>query len=203
MKLHYLKGTCSVGIHALLVEIGKPFEVSEAIRRGTPGHEKYAAINPKGKVPALSLDDGTVITEYPAVSLYLARTNPEKGLIGTDLMSEIRTLEMIDYLVSTVHMQGYTLVRRPDRFTPSEADHAAVQAIGRQIFSEGMGLAERELDGREWLFGSLGIADFALFYLEYWAVNNGDVEIGPNCRAHYERIAARPGITEVIRLQKS
>ncbi|MBN9426336.1 MAG: hypothetical protein J0H09_07500 [Burkholderiales bacterium] len=198
MKLYFLPGACSIGIHALLAEIGKPFEIKKAARSGTPEFEAYARVNAKGKVPALLRDDGSLLTEFPVIALYLARVNPERGLIPTDIEGEIRVLEMTEYLVSTVHMQGYTRVRRPDKFTPNEADHAAVKAQGLEIFQAGLDRAERQINGKDWLFEEMTIADFALFYLEHWTVVNGIGSLGPHCQAHHDRLWSKVAIRRAI-----
>ena len=198
MKLYFLPGACSIGIHALLAEIGKPFEIEKAARPGTPEFETYKRVNPKGKVPALIRDDGSLLTEFPVIALYLARINPDRGLIPTDVEGEIRVLEMTEYLVSTVHMQGYTRARRPEKFSPSESDHAAVKAFGLGIYQAGLDRAERQINGRDWLFEKMTIADFALFYLERWSVLNGIGSLGPHCRAHHERLWSRIEIRRAI-----
>lgn len=198
MKLYFLPGACSIGIHALLAEIGEPFEIEKAARAGTPEFEAYQRINPKGKVPALLRDDGSLLTEFPVIALYLARTHPEMALIPTDVEGEIRVMEMTGHLVSTVHMQGYTRARRPEKFAPSESDHEAVKAQGREIFQAGLDRAERQIGGKDWLFEKKSIADFALFYLEHWASVNGIGSLGPNCRSHHERLWSNTKIRRVI-----
>lgn len=198
MKLYFLPGACQIGIHALLAEIGKPFEIEKAARPGTPEFERYTQINPKGKVPALIRDDGSLLTEFPVIALYLARMNPERELIPTDLEGEIRVLEMAEYLVSTVHMQGYTRARRPEKFTPNEADHAAVRAQGLKIFQAGLDRAERQIGGKDWLFEKMTIADFALFYLEHWSVLNGIGALGPACQAHHDRLWSKEEIRRAV-----
>lgn len=198
MKLFFLPGACSIGIHALLAEIGHPFEIEKAARPGTPEFEAYQRINPKGKVPALIRDDGSLLTEFPVIALYLARINPERGLIPKDVEGEIRVLEMTEHLVSTVHMQGYTRVRRPEKFTLSESDHAAVKAFGLGVFQAGIDRAERQINGKDWLFEQMSIADFALFYLEHWSVVNGIGSLGPNGLAHHDRLWSRIDIRRAI-----
>lgn len=198
MKLYFLAGACSIGIHALLAEIGQPFSIEKAARPGTPEFEAYTRVNPKGKVPALIRDDGSLLTEFPVVALYLARMHPERGLIPTDIEGEIRVLEMTEYLVSTVHMQGYTRVRRPEKFTPSESDHASVKALGLGIFQAGLERAERQINGKDWLFEQMSIADFALFYLAHWSVLNGIGSLGPNCQAHHDRLWSKIAIRRAI-----
>jgi glutathione S-transferase len=198
MKLYFLPGACSIGIHALLTEIGEPFEIERAARPATPEFEAYKQVNPKGKVPALIRDDGSLLTEFPVIALYLARLHPERGLIPTDLEGEIRVLEMTEHLVSTVHMQGYTRVRRPEKFAPSATDHPAVQEFGLGVFQAGLDRAERQINGKDWLFDTLTIADFALFYLEHWSVVNGIGSLGHNCKAHHNRLWSRTEIRRAL-----
>jgi glutathione S-transferase len=203
MKLYFLPGACSIGIHALLAEIGQPFAIEKAARPGAPEFEAYTRINPKGKVPALVRNDGSLLTEFPVVALYLARMNPERELIPTDIEGEIRVLEMTEHLVSTVHMQGYTRARRPEKFAPSESDHAAVKAQGLGIFQAGLERAERQINGKDWLFEKMSIADFALFYLEHWSVVNGIGSLGHACQAHHDRLWSKIEIRRAIESELS
>ncbi len=80
MKLYWGPHTCAIGIHVLLEEIGKPYETEKLDVGGGGGATRlqpFAAVNPKGKVPTLVCDDGTVLTEFGAIAIWLARTNPE------------------------------------------------------------------------------------------------------------------------------
>ena len=75
MKLYYMPGACSIGIHVLLEEIGKPYEAQLVnLREGGQFKPEFTAVNPKSKVPTLVRDDGSVLTEYPAIAWWLART---------------------------------------------------------------------------------------------------------------------------------
>src|SRR4028119_277176 len=89
MDLYYSPGACSIGIHVLLEEIGKPYT---AHKLSFPDREQYKpeflAINPKAKVPTLVRDDGTVLTEFPAIATWLALTNRDK--IGRAVQQECR-----------------------------------------------------------------------------------------------------------------
>jgi len=78
MKLYYAPGACSRGIHGLLEEIGKPYETAAVkFAEGAQYKPEFTAINPKSKVPTLVRDDGSVLTEFPAIAYWLARTNPQ------------------------------------------------------------------------------------------------------------------------------
>src|ERR1700720_4401269 len=104
MKLMYSPGACSIGIHVLLEEIGKPYEAQLVnLREGGQFKTEFTSINPKSKVPTLVRDDGSVLTEYGAIARWLARTHPEAALLPQDPDSEARAIELLDYVVGTVH----------------------------------------------------------------------------------------------------
>ena len=198
MKLYYAPGACSIGIHVLLEEIGKPYEVQRLnFQEGEQRKPEFQRVNPKGKVPTLVRDDGSVLTEFPAVAWWLALTNPEKDLLPRDPEGQARALEAMDHVVGTVHGQGFGRMFRPDAFAPSESDHEAVKARGREMFAGGLNLLDGRLAGKDYVLGSFSIADAALFYVEFWAGRLG-VELPPNCAAHLERMKARPAVKRVM-----
>ena len=91
MKLYYAPGACSIGIHVLMEEIGKPYEaVKLDTKSGENTRPPFIDLNPKGKVPTVQRDDGTVLTEYPVIAHYLAETNPGAGLLPKDGESKLR-----------------------------------------------------------------------------------------------------------------
>ena len=113
MKLMYSPGACSIGIHVLLEEIGKPYEAQLVnLREGAQFKPEFTSVNPKSKVPTLVRDDGSVLTEYPAIAYWLARTNPDKKLLPDDVDGQARVLEALDYAVATIHMQGFSRLFR-------------------------------------------------------------------------------------------
>ena len=82
MKLYYSPGACSLGIHVLLEEIGKPYQTEIVnLREGAQFRPEFTSVNPKSKVPTLQRDDGSVLTEFPAIAVWLARTNPASAPI--------------------------------------------------------------------------------------------------------------------------
>src|SRR6516162_5442978 len=85
MKLYYSPGACSIGIHALLEEIGKPYQLEQVnLREGAQFKPPYTAVTPKAKVPALERDDGSVLTEFPVIARWLGREVIEKGFAVLD-----------------------------------------------------------------------------------------------------------------------
>ena len=170
MKLLYSPGACSLGIHLLLEEIGKPYEAELVnLREGAQFQPAFTTVNPKSKVPTLIRDDGSVLTEFPAIAFWLARTNPQAKLLPDDLESQVRALEAMDYVVSTIHMRGFTLMFRPDVLSPAPEGAEAAKARGREIFTNGLAVMNQALAGKDYVVGSYSIADAALFYVEFWA----------------------------------
>lgn len=84
MELNYSPGTCSLSIHTLLEEIGKRYGKAAISPRGgdqyTPGCTKG---NRKSKMPALVHDDGSILTEAPAIALWITQSNPRARLLPT------------------------------------------------------------------------------------------------------------------------
>lgn len=196
MKLCYAPGACSIGIHMLLEEIGVPFDTQRInIREGEQFAESYVAISPKSKVPSLVRNDGSVLTEFPAIAFWLARTHPEKGLLGDGPEGEARALEIIDYAVSTIHMQGFSRIFRASKFTPRAEDEAWVQERGKEIVQNALKVVDGLLAGKTFALGDrFTIADAALFYVLFWACDRVKLDVPAGCGAYYARLKARPSV---------
>ena len=198
MKLLYAPGACSIGIHVLLEEIGKPYEaVAVNLREGAQFKPDFTSVNPKSKVPTLVRDDGAILTEYPAIAYWLARSNPFSNLLPDNLDLQARALELMDYCVATIHMQGFARQFRTSNFTPNPADEDVVKARGKEIAEKGFALLNEALAGKDYAVGPFSIADSAMFYVEFWAKRVGIV-LPANCAAHLERMLARPAVQRTL-----
>ena len=199
MKLFYSPGACSIGIHLLLEEIGKPYEaVKLDLKSGEQSKPPFSDINPKGKVPTIVRDDGSVLTEYPVIAHWLAKTNPAAGLLPKEDDAELTAASATDYCVATVHMQGFARLFRPGNFTPNEADHDAVKARGRELVEKAYGILDGALGGKEWVAGEFSYADTALFYVEFWGAKRMGMQLPPHLAAHLERVLARPAARRTL-----
>ena len=191
MKLYYSPGACSVSPHIVLLEAGLPYTLEKVDLKAkkTAGGADYLAINSKGAVPALELDDGRVLTEGPAVVQYLADLKPETGLApraGT--FERYQLMEILNYITSEVH-KGFGPLFNPA--TSAEVREATVAALAKKF---------------DWLTGYLGkknfllgdtftVADAYLFTLLNWT---GFVKIDlskwPALAAYHARVAQRPKV---------
>ncbi|MEA2732017.1 MAG: glutathione S-transferase [Acetobacteraceae bacterium] len=198
MKLYYAPGACSIGIHVLLEEVGKPYEMERVnLQQGEQYKPPFIGLNPKSKVPTLARDDGSVLTEFPAIAYWLARSNPFANLLPDDIDQQARALELLDYAVSTVHMQGFGRQFRAANFTPNAADEEAVKTKGKDIAEKGFSLIDKALEGKDYAVGKFSIADAAVFYVEFWSKRVG-MTLPANCAAHLDRMLARPAVQRVM-----
>ena len=134
--------------------------------------------------------------------MWLALTNPDKHLLPTDPEGIARALEAVNYIVASIHMQGFTRLWLPIHFSPNEADHPAIREKGRQIFEKGLAHFNEQLEGRDYLGGeSPSIADAALFYVSFWKVNRMKQNPTSNVGAHYARMCHRPAVARALLIE--
>lgn len=193
--LCYAKKTCSIGIHVLMEEIGMPYDLRIVdFSKGEQKTPEYKALNPKGKVAALVRDDGSVLTEYAAIAMWLAMTHPEKKLMPTDPEGIARTIEAMDFIVGTVHMLSWRLWRRPDAYSDSPEEHEQLRVRGKAAMMAALEVVDAQLEGKDYLMGDFSIADTALYYNEYWATDVAGWTLPKNVQAHFERMKTRPSV---------
>lgn len=163
-----------MAVHVVLEEIGAPFTLQEvSTARGQTQHPDFLAINPKGYVPVLEIPSETqILTELPAILVYLAKQHPASGLLpSTSAIEQARVHEWLAWLAGWVHGVGYGGIWRPQRFcAQDEAMHDAIRANGRRVVQEAYASIEQTLaDGRRWAVATgYSIADPFLLVLYRW-----------------------------------
>lgn len=198
IKFFMTPGSCTTGIHILLEELDLLFEVHPVnLLAGDHKKPEYVAINPKSTIPTLEDDGGRAITEFQAIAYWLARRYPKAGLLSDNLEDEVRILEVMDYAVGTIHMQGFARIFTTDKFTPNEADYEAVKQQGREIIDEAFAVINDALASRDYVVGKFSIADAALFYTEFWA-DRSDIGLPEHCERHYRTMLNRPAVRRVL-----
>lgn len=199
MKLFFAPGACSVGLHIILNEIGKPFELAFVNTKQADNLKPaYLAINPKGKVPALIRDNGKLLTEFPNIALYLGRSAPEAGLLPADLDGQAEVLEVMDYICGTVHPLGYTREFRVGRFAKDKDDEARVIAQATEAREGYLKVLEAAFKGPWYMGEQYTVADAALFFLEAWTVARTATPLPPKLAAHYQAMLARPAVKKAL-----
>lgn len=200
MKLYFAPGACSLSPHIALREAGLPFTLEQVdIFTGkTAGGEDFAAINPKGYVPALKLEDGSVLTEGAAIVQYIADLAPSVGLAPLPATLErARLQEWLNFLASELH-KAFSPLFRPG--TSEAGRQEARAAIARRL-----GHIETELaDGRSYLLGdAFSVADIYLFVIAGWAEGK-DIPLStwPRLTALLERVASRNSVREALNAER-
>ena len=198
MKLYFSPGSCSLSPHIVLRETGLPFELVQVDNRAkkTRNGEDFWAINPKGMVPTLALDDGQFLTEGPAIVQYVADRKPEAGLVppaGT--MQRYRVIEWLNYVTSEMH-KGFTPIFRantPENYKP----------VARENLATRLAYLDKHLVDRPYLTGdTYTIADTYLFVTLTWAARASiDISIYPNVKAFFDRVLARPKVQEAMKAE--
>lgn len=169
-KLYYSPGAVSLATHIALEELGRPYELEPIqIREGQQRSERYLKIHPLGRLPALEVAPGVILTETPALLGYVADLAPELGLLPQDVLSRARAGEWMSLLASAVHV-AFISFFRPDRYTSDDAAMAALKVDGKQRFFDLLLHVESRLPESGFVLGehySLCDAYLSVFYL--WA----------------------------------
>jgi glutathione S-transferase len=198
MKLYLTPGSCSTGIHILLEELELVFEAHLVnLLAGTQNSPEYLAINPKATIPTLVRNDGSALTEFQAIAYWLARSYPKAQLLPGDPDGDARIIELMDYVVGTIHGQGFARIFTTDKFTPNLADLEPVKAQGLNIVNQGFAVINEFLPAEGYATGAFSIADAALFYVEFWADKTG-ITLPENCLKHYRLMLSRPVVRRVL-----
>ena len=128
LTFYYAPGTCALATHLALEYSGAPYEAKRLdFKQQQQRSPEYLKLNPKGRVPALVTDRG-VLTETPALLLFIAQAHPQSGLAPLDdpfLLAKMN--EFNSYLCSTVHV-NHAHKGRGYRWVDAE-DTAAIQAM--------------------------------------------------------------------------
>ncbi|ANJ68043.1 glutathione S-transferase [Halothiobacillus diazotrophicus] len=198
MKFYMTPGSCTTGIHILLEELDLLFEVYRVdLLAGDHKKPEFLALNPKATIPLLVDDSGRAITEFPAIAYWLARRYPKAGLLSDNLDDEVRILETMDFVVSTLHMQGFARIFTTEVFTANPDEHEAVRQRGQDIVTAGFAVIAGQLGEASTVVGRFSIADAALFYTEFWADHLG-IPMPEACARHYRAMLSRPAVRRVL-----
>ena len=173
MTLYFSSGASSLASHIGLEETGAPYEIKPILlAKGQQRTEAYLKINPRGKVPALSVD-GKILIENTAILTYLARRFPEKRLMPTDPAEEARCIAAMCWFSSIVH-PSFQRSMRPERFAEGEVAQAAVKETGRKSFWANCQEIDSMFQENDWIMGSeyTLVDPYALVFYG-WGVRGG------------------------------
>lgn len=198
MKLYYAPGVCSLSPHIVLKEAGLPFEAVKVDNKNktTENGDDYRAINPLGYVPLLQLDDGTRITEGPAIVQYIADLAPDKKLAPPNGTLERTRLQVwLNFVTSELH-KGFSPL-----FNASMPEEA--KKIFRDRLATRFAHLDKHLASNEYLMGKeFSVADAYAFVVSNWA-SRVDVDLSAyaNVLAWRKRVGARPAVQAAMKAE--
>lgn len=202
--LYYAPQTCAMAVHIVLEHLGSPYQ---AVRLDFKSNQQrspdYLAINPKGRVPALVTERG-VLTETPALLLYLAQQHPDAGLAPLDDPFALAELQAVNtWLCSTVHV-AHAHRPRAYRWADDAAAQAAMQAKVPQNMAECFDTLETGLLRGPWVMGErFTVADPYLYTIGGWLAGDGvDIARYPRVADHRQRMEALPAVQRVLALHR-
>ena len=200
LRLYYAPGTCALATHIALEEAGAPYE-AQRIDFGAQAQRSpdYLAVNPKGRVPALVTDAGT-LTETPALLVYVAQQFPAAELAPlSDPFALAQAQEFNSYLCATVHV-AHAHGRRGTRWADDTASHEDMKRKVPATMTECFTLIEEKMLKGPWVMGErYTICDPYLFTIATWLEGDG-VDVGklPRVMEHRRRMLARPAVQKVV-----
>jgi glutathione S-transferase len=197
MKLYFSPGACSLHPHIALREIGATFDLVRVDLRAHKTHDgkDYYAINPKGYVPALELDDGSILTEGAVIDQYVADRKPETKLLPPPgSFARYRVQEWLNFISAEIHKAFGPLFGGSD-----EAKEQARAKIAKRF-----DLVAKELDSRAYLVGdTFTVADAYLFNMLTWTQFTGiDLAKWPTLQAFFSRVQQRPAVQAALAAEK-
>ncbi len=194
LKLFTAKMTCAMASHIALEEAGADYEIAPVdFGRNQQREPDYLAVNPKGRVPALVTDRG-VLTETPAILVYIAQTHPDAGLAPLDDPFALAQLQAFNsYLCATVHV-AHAHGRRGTRWADDPAAWEAMKAKLPDSMTQCFRLIEDEMLQGPWVLGEhYSVCDPYLYTVANWLKVDGvDIADFPKTADHFRRVAERP-----------
>jgi len=198
MKLYYSPGVCSLAPHIVLRETNTPFDLVKVDlnAKKTEDGRDYWQISPAGYVPALELDDGTVLTEGPAIMQYIAdradamHLAPRNGSI-----ERYRLQSWLNFVTSELH-KGFGVLFNSKM--PEEG-----KAVAREVLLARIGVVDKHLGSNAYLLGKdYTLADAYLFNVISWSKPlKLDLSGFRNVSDHQSRVAARPAVKAAMKAE--
>ena len=197
MKLYYAPGACSQAPHILMHEIGISHDAVRVDLRAKTLEDgsDYLAINPKGAVPAIELDNGEVLTENAVVLQYLGdRAADDTAFPGLGSIRRYRVLEWVNFITTELHKSFSPL------FSPLASDET--KAFFRQALAKKFDYVDSQLGDGPFLMGdTLTIADPYLFVMCRWGDRMLGLDKWPSLAAFHGRMMERPSVRNVLRFE--
>jgi len=196
MKLYYATGTISIAVVIALEEAGLPYDaIAVDFAAGAQSAPDYLALNPKGRVPALVLDDGTVLTETGALLDYVAALAPAARLTPDTATDAAHMRAVMYYLASTMHV-AHAHKMRGTRWADKQSSIDDMRAKVPDTMRDCAAFVSSDCLRGDYVLGdAFSIADPYLFVVCTWLEGDGvDVTAFPEITGFMNRMDARKSV---------
>ena len=196
LKLHFAPGTISIAVAIALEEAGVPYEAIKIdFKSAEQTQPDYLSINPKGRVPALTLENGSVLTETGALLDYIADIAPDAGLTPNDPQAAAHMRATMYYLASTMHV-AHAHKMRGTRWARNQSSFDDMTAMVPQTMAACAGYVEAEILQGDFVLGdTFSIADPYLFIVCNWLKGDSvDVSLYPKIQNFMAVMEQRPSV---------
>jgi glutathione S-transferase len=197
--LYTAPGTCALASHIALEEAGATYTAERLdFKNSQQTTAQYLAINPKGRVPALVTERGT-LTETPAILAFIASSFPKAKLAPEDSFAYAQVQSFNSYLCSTVHI-NHAHKMRGYRWAADETSFADMKRKVPETMAASFKLIERDMLKGPWVMGEqFTICDPYLYTISGWLEGDGvDLATLPQVAAHRRRMEERPAVHKVL-----
>ncbi len=198
MKLYYAPGACSLSPHIVLQESGLKHTVAKTNLKDKTFDDggDYKLKNPHGYVPALELDDGTILTEGPAIVQYIADKVPEKKLAPANGTLDRTKMQGWLNFVSTELHKGFSPL-----FNPAMPEEA--KKLFRDRLMQRFEVLDKHFATNQYICGKdFSVPDAYLFTVLNWTKpTNMDISSFKNLTAYHARIGARPAVQSAMKAE--
>ena len=189
MKLYYSPGACSLADHIALHEAGLPFDCErvDLKTKKTETGADFNTVNPKGYVPALTLDSGETLSENIAILDWI--TDEAGTLASAGATGHTHLLEALAFISTEIHKSF-----KP--FFAGGSDEDKKKAA--DVILKRMTYLADTMKG-DFLFGSdVSAADCYLFVMLLWAKKN-NLEVPAKLADFRDRMMVRPAVEKAMR----
>jgi glutathione S-transferase len=201
ITLYYSPGACSLAPHIVLEELGIDYELElVSVSDGKTESPEYLRINPKGRVPALYFGE-PILTEAPAILLYLGAYNVKMDLLPVDPNGLSRCVEWFNWLSGTVHSVAFGQLWRPQRFTDDQSDYSAISSKGKENIIDTFSVIEEKFMEKSWAVNEkYSVVDPYVLVFFRWGNRIGlDMRKNyPNWTRHVMRVMERPAVLRAL-----
>lgn len=196
LTLYYSPGACSQAPHILLHETGLSHDALKVDLRAKllEDGSDYRAVNPKGSVPALQLENGEILTENAVVLQYIGDRTSGDLLPPLGDFRRYRVLEWVNYIATELH-KSFAPMFKPDA-------GAEAKAFSTKVIQERLTYVDGQLGEPSFLNGdTLTLPDAYLFVITGWAENMFGLAQWPNLAGFRERMLQRPSVRHVMQFE--